>query len=813
MCGFQTAVPVWGTNLKHRWNQFLGFHTEIFLEEEGPVHFAIAARSCYRLYIDGEMRAHGPARTGHGYARIDEFEINLKGRVQVAVEVASYDKPDKISNDITLEPGMFAAEISSGGKILAATGSEGKNHFMYQELDGRAEMTELISHAREITEQYDLSEASFKWRLSGEGMREPQPLNENIPEFLERRAPYAAYTFHPVSMLINVSDSVPVENVPLSGGPAVFMQAQWYQKLKDRTVDQINAEEERAFTGSFSYCGAAEKESGVRGGTDACGEIQEGCAGWKVVTGKQKAALTWTLGESFVGFLRLKVHVEQETQLELLHSDVLDKKGKPEANPCLARYHLASGTYDLITFEPYLARYIKVIIESEGAVEIREAGMVEYCFSDRKRAGFVCSDQELNLIYEGALRTLRNNTLDIFMDCPERERGGWLCDSLWTSRAAWMMLGDLNVEKDFLENFLLTDEREFQSAFFPSVYPGCTKAEDQVGITSWSFWLALELCEYYERSGDRAFIEKYEYRMAAFVNGVMEYIGESGLLENLPNLFVDWSEANNACNLYPISIPVNMLAAYTLESLGDLYQHNEWKETAKKISEKCESPGLGFFAESNPGMVTDARFYENGQFRETQSATEAGIFLELWSGWYKGGHERLVRNFIERMGTCPAKPSNILIAKANLFIGLAIRMDTLSLLGKVDTLVREMKNIYIPQMINGPGTLFEGISRDGLCGSLCHGFNGHAGVLLMRDILGIGEPHRKDKTVRIAPHAAEGVTWAAGYVDCIDGEIRVNWTADHEEKKMEIRVSVPEGWKAEFEFDETEGWQITKNMK
>ena len=44
---------------------------------------------------------------------------------------------------------------------------------------------------------------------------------------------------------------------------------------------------------------------------------------------------------------------------------------------------------------------------------------------------------KLNRIYNGARRTLRLSTLDIFMDCPQRERGGWLCDSHFAAQAAW----------------------------------------------------------------------------------------------------------------------------------------------------------------------------------------------------------------------------------------------------------------------------------------------------------------------------------------------------------------------------------------
>ncbi len=34
--------------------------------------------------------------------------------------------------------------------------------------------------------------------------------------------------------------------------------------------------------------------------------------------------------------------------------------------------------------------------------------------------------------------------------------------------------------------------------FFPEVYPGVNDNAGEVGIRNWSFWSALELCDYYE---------------------------------------------------------------------------------------------------------------------------------------------------------------------------------------------------------------------------------------------------------------------------------------------------------------------------
>ncbi len=72
---------------------------------------------------------------------------------------------------------------------------------------------------------------------------------------------------------------------------------------------------------------------------------------------------------------------------------------------------------------------------------------------DAARATFAASDQRFNRIFEAARETFRQNATDVFMDCPSRERAGWLCDSFFTARVAADLCGDTSVEKNFLENF------------------------------------------------------------------------------------------------------------------------------------------------------------------------------------------------------------------------------------------------------------------------------------------------------------------------------------------------------------------------
>lgn len=781
---YKKAVPVWGSGLKNKRNQFLGFRTELDIHDGQEAIIAISARSYYRLYINGSLSGHGPARTAHKYARVDLYMLPVKGKVSVAIEVAAYSKPNGYSNDITLEPGMLTAEVVIDGKAVSATGWDGGFPWKYTELKLRRSMVDLISHSRGIIEVYDMTPGWFEWMTSSpEKMKDPIPMTVNIPTHLVRRAPYPTYELIPVKRLVRAGDVVGGEAEPSSPSIIKIVNSEWYSMIGESITDKVSAEKEGLFTGELHY------------------RADE----WAVKPGKADAFLLWDLGKSEVGFIKLYVEADNDAVIDILHDDVLNSDGSLSNANSLVRYNLKKGVYHLITFEPYLVRYLKIVVRTSGIVKLRNIAIVDYTYPDKKTGDFICSDPELNLIFEGARRTLRLNTLDIFMDCPERERGGWLCDSTFTARAAWMLFGDLSVEADFIENFLLTDPDAYDNAIFPEVYPGNKNKLGDHGITNWSFWFAIQLCEYYKRSGDREIIEKHRQRVERFVQGVMTYKGDGGLYEKMPNLFVDWSQSNAESNLQPVSLPINCLLARMFGELGELYDKPEWK---------AESDNLwSILREIKPALLSsacsDALVYKDGKYVPSGGyATESGVALEVWSGLKdESSDPGFINMFVEKMGTCPVKPANVYYGRSNLFIGLCIRHDALSQLGKIDTLVRELKDVYLPQMMNGPGTLFESIgARSG-----CHGFNGHAGVLLMRDVLGLGEPHQLTRTVRIAPHPG-ALEWASGRAACRDGMIYVDWKADKTARKFTLNIKLPAGWKPDVVIPpELAGWEVKIN--
>ena len=112
---FQKARPVWGENLTRTYNQHLGFRTDVVLEKETEICIVLAARTYYRLYINGKRKAHGPARAAKGYCRMDVIRMQASGRVKIAAEVIAYDKDVKYCNDNTMEPGLRECGLYGNG--------------------------------------------------------------------------------------------------------------------------------------------------------------------------------------------------------------------------------------------------------------------------------------------------------------------------------------------------------------------------------------------------------------------------------------------------------------------------------------------------------------------------------------------------------------------------------------------------------------------------------------------------------------------------------------------------------------------------
>ena len=732
----------------------------------------LTARNVYRLYVNGEILMHGPARTAHGYCRVDEVDVTehlIDGVNHVAIEVMEYGRDwegyNRYSNDSTLEPGLLTAEILADGEVLAATG---RDPWQVCRITARAPRSERISHSRECTEVYFLDDAYGLWQLGLGDFSDVAAVAE--PIYLTHEALMPTLREYHFADLIDFGAC----RIDDSRKPAPFFYetntSVWDTLPEHPTFDCRRTVADPA--------GLVRAEYGPDGLTLIPAESQDTYA-------------TWDAGESHVGFIRLSVTCEAPGIIDIVHSEILDTDGTiPFLHNIVTRLHVPAGLTEFVTMEPALARYVRLSFRGVGCVTVHAISTLDDAYPDEHRTAFLCSDDHINRLYKAAKQTLLLNTLDIFMDCPERERGGWLCDSLWTARAAALMLSDSRVEREFLENFLLTPEGGMFHAFFPEVYPALKPSyKDMTGITTWSFWLMCEVCEFIRRTGDIAFREEHKPRIAAFVDGSRHFIGKSGLLENLPWLFIDWSMSNDGAYNQPISTAANALYAYMLRELGETFSEPAWVAEGQRIRDLLRGAvggcGIRYIPDS---LDTD----EQGGLRARGRYTEAAMYTALWSGLFTADEAPLLaRTVRDRMGPAPLYAKDPMVGASQLFIGLCIRLDMLCRLGAYDKAYEDMLAIYLPQLREGPGTLWENELID--TSSRCHGFTAHAGVHLMRDVLGLGIPAygkdgEGDCVLTVSPHIC-GLRWAKGTHETPEGLVSVSWQYDGE--SFTLTVSHP----------------------
>lgn len=774
-------------------NQY-GFYCPLDLSayaEEGEltlekVTVRLTARNVYRLYVNGQIVMHGPARTAHGYCRVDEVDVTsylLDGVNHIAVEVVAYgdlcEAYNRYSNDSTLEEGLFIAEVEANGQVLAATGRE---DWQVCRITARAPRSERISHSRECTEIYTLDDGYYLWKM-GYGDFSSAAILEDEPIYLLHEALMPTLQAYDFDHLLSFGTCRIDPEKKIS---PLFFEANspYYAGLPEHPTADCRRTVETAD-------GQVRAERGDDGLTLAPARADSFYA-------------LWDGGENRVGFVRLAVTCETAGIIDLVHTELLNPDGTlPYYFNCVTRLHVPAGLTEFVTMEPALTRYMMIYFRGTGTVTVHSLSILDDSYPDEHRSSFLCSNDNINRLFGAAKKTLLLNTLDIFMDCPERERGGWLCDSLWTARAAALLLSDNRVEREFLENFLLTPADGMFHSFFPEVYPGQKDSyKAMTGITTWSFWLMCEVCEFIRRTGDFVFRDEHKPRISAFVNGTKDFLGKSGLLENLPWLFIDWSMSNYEEHNQPVSTAANALYAFMLTELGETFGEPDWVAEGQRVREVLRRAIVGGGDMDTLTQVPDSfHVDENGGLHSRGRYSESALATVLWSGLF-GRDEvpALDRRVRDCQGPAPVYAPDPNVGRSQLFIGLCIRLDALCRRGYYDKMYEDMLAIYEPQLREGPGTLWENQAID--TSSRCHGFTSHAGVHLMRDVLGLGIPSfEKDgegnRTVVIAPHIC-GLRWARGSHETPEGIITVSWQYDGE--SFTLKVECPSAYACRVEL-------------
>ena len=768
---FARAEPVWARGRELEMNVALRFVVELELADATARDGAIlrsTGSSFYRLRVNGRFVGCGPARGPKGWFRVDELAVGAAlrpGRNRIELDVSGYNS---VSYYLLDQPAFIQAELVDGtGAVLATTSAEETNVARFVALDYtgvRVQKVQRHGWHRAFIETYDLT----KERDVAEVELARRP---DVP-LLPRRVPYPEYAILPVVAWGRRGKTLEKDDFkPWRGAPLTSIN----DKFKGYKLDELElilTDELMRLRTEF----VKDAEPLGFGATYRAGDAQ-------IVD----------FGVDAAGFWTLDVDSEEGAEIAIAFDEILSPQGDVNfmrCNTCNAvKWTIPPGTANrtIETFDPQAARYVKIYC-LKGSFVLRNFVMREYAHPAPKNACFECSDPQINRIFDAAVLTFRSNAVDVFTDCPHRERAGWMCDSFFTARAAFDLNGSTDVERAVFENYALPKS-------FPNLpdgaLPMCYPSDLWHGqfIPNWMMWFVLELEEYYARSRDRATVDALRERVEKEFEFFAQYENSDGLLEKLPNrVFVEWSDANKF--LQDVNYPTNMLYAACLDAAARLYDLEPLRDKARRARDAINAQAF------------DGEFYVDHARREKDGSLtvlkdDKSEVCQYFAFFFKTAtpesRPELWKKLLDEFGPDRAEKGLYPeVRKANAFVGNMLRFELLDAAGRDAQIIKEVA-AYYAHMAERTGTLWENTGASASCN---HGFASHVARILYRNALGVADVDPTARVVKLRTPQIDALQWAKGAIATPDGPVEVSW--ERIDQKIQTKFAAPDGWTAGF---------------
>lgn len=769
---FVSAKPVWPKRREREINVTAGFRAVFTLPK--PARHAVlrcTGATHYRIYVNGAYLGHGPARGPKDFFRVDEWPLDGRlnaGTNVVAVEVCGYYACGYYT---IRHPSFLQAEVEVDGRVAASTGGQGKR-FQAKILTERVQKAQRYSFQRPFVELYRLRPAFDAWRSDAKARFKAVALSTQRPKrLIARGVPFPTFECRAPGQVVS------------EGTFAVGAKVK--DLWKDRAVTNIGP----------LLDGYPEKELAQVLSTDLQGmptKMLRKLKGPAALVAPRRLAAkrfaVWDFGVNRTGFIGARVTCHRAARVIFTFDELVldgDVNWRRLGACSAAQYDLAPGTYDLESQEPYTLRALKAMCV-RGSCTVESVHLREYAAPDVFEADFACSDPRVSLVFEAARETYRQNATDVLMDCPSRERAGWLCDSFFTARAGMALSGHAKVERNFLENYALPKRfAPLPDGMLPMCYPG--EQRDGRFIPNWALWFVVELEEYFARTGDRALVDALKPRVEKLFRYFERFRNESGLLEKLESwIFVEWSKANTF--LQDVNYPTNMVYLGALEAAGRLYGRRAWVREAERLRGVIRRQSF------DGQFFVDNAVREGRRLKVTRNRTEVCQYYAFFFGVATPKlHPGLWRVLCSVFGPERHKTKRYKeIHFANAFIGNILRLEVLSRYGRCKQFLRESVGYY-QYMAERTGTLWEDMDDRSSCN---HGFAGHLCHALFRDALGLATVDllKRKVIVRFAP---QDLAWCEGSLPTPGGAIRMRWTRSG--RRLRYRLEVPAGYAVEVQ--------------
>lgn len=695
---FKFAKPIFPKGKSTEMNVFAAFGANI--PSLKGCEIKLAAYTFYSLYVNGEQVAFGPARTAKGYARVDVIDLD------------KYNKDD--GNEIVIgvmgyycrtlstvhQPSFLCAEISCGGEVIAYTGRD----FDCYLPASHTQKTERYSVQRHFTEVWDFA-GNKTWTDDADKCE-----YETVEEltYIDRVAPYPYYE----DVMLDVASVCGT----LEYDGSVQPKKSFYSFQPSERWGTYKREEVGLYFEWVQY----QKQTVVS--KDSALPVTLG--------GLEYAIFRFDKLET--GFFKLRGKAKKDTKINIAFSEYIDGDNFTYTDMHVQNVITVSvgagEALDFISFEPYVCRYAMIALEY-GEFEIEAFGIKRF---ENNVSGVEIpklDNEVLEAIYRAAVKTYAHNAVDIYSDCPSRERAGWLCDSYFTGKTEHFLFGTTFVEDAFLENYRLykNDDGMIPEGSLPMCFPSDIKDNGEM-IPQWTMWYVLEVEDYLTNRNTAADKELFRDSIYGLLDFYSRYENSDGLLEDLPSWnFVEWSRANQWTK--NVNYPTNFLYAQVLEAAYNLYGD-------EACLEKCKKVRAAAIEQSFDGRLfrDHAVRGEDGKLTLCEDISEICQYYAILFAGIEITDAKFaeLRRLVCEVFGAVRKEEMPEVEVINAFIGVYLRLEAMLKIKEYDLVISDVESFF-GHMEKLTGTLWE---NRFIHGSLDHGFASYAAVAMMKALEG-----------------------------------------------------------------------------
>ena len=405
---------------------------------------------------------------------------------------------------------------------------------------------------------------------------------------------------------------------------------------------------------------------------------------------------------------------------------------------------LADGICTLDQYDYRAFRHVELLVPR--GVELLGIRALERHYPlDESLCTVESSDRWLGRVFDICKRGVELCTQDAYLDCPSREKGQYLGDSVVVSAAQAYLSGSLEMMDKCIVQFAETAELVDDGLMADA--PGSLMQE----IADYSLMYGLMVWHRYELTGDVAALGRsYPVVRGAFLH-FGRYAREDGLLEQVADKWnlVDWPENLRDGYDFPLTRPVVAPGCHNV--VNALYVG-----AAKVLA----------WIEDVLGRAHTADWEALGEaFRRAFFRPETGLFVDAETSAHSSLHANL---YPLCFGLCePGAEDGI----ADFMVGKGLRcgvllsyfyLKGLARVGRhrdvYATLVNESEHGWVNMLREGATTCWEAWGADQKWNtSLCHAWACAPIPVLVEDVAGIVPDPEAPRGFRFEPHVPEEV--------------------------------------------------------